>query len=198
VYGGIERFAIRLNLSDPPSSVDKEARMTDMVADCLAFWGRQTSRIHAGTQLTEVKLAEIGANGKYTSEPIIRPVVQSGWHSGPLVLPPQIALAVSLDTDLRGPRGRGRFYLPTPVVTLSPVAEIEVAEVEALRGSTVTWLEALNNASGLDANAPEVVIASTFGTNAKVTGVRVGRVLDTMRSRRRDLPERYTAIAPVG
>lgn len=196
VYG-IERFAIRLNLSDPPSSVDRQARFDDMVADCVAFWGRGATRINALSVLTEVKLAEIGANGKYTGDPLIAAVNQVGAVSAGVGYPPQISLAVSLDTDLRGPRGRGRFFLPTPVANLSATAEISVLDAESVRASTVTWLEALNNATGIDANAPEVVIASTYGTNSKVTGVRVGRVLDTIRSRRRSLPERYTALAPV-
>jgi hypothetical protein len=40
-----------------------------------------------------------------------------------------------------------------------------------------------------------VVVASSKGYLSGVTGVKVGRAVDTIRSRRSDLPEGYIAVA---
>ena len=55
----------------------------------------------------------------------------------------------------------------------------------------------MNNRPGVDFSDVVVVIASTKGTNSPVTAVRVGRVPDTIRSRRTALPEGYGTAAPV-
>jgi hypothetical protein len=49
----------------------------------------------------------------------------------------------------------------------------------------------VNNQPGFDQNGNVVVVASTFGALTPVTAVSIGRVLDTMRSRRNALQEAY-------
>jgi len=69
---------------------------------------------------------------------------------------------------------------------------IAESDVNTIRARAATMLSDINNAPGYDSGgAPTVVVASTKGYNTPVTGVRVGRVMDTIRSRRRQLSESY-------
>jgi hypothetical protein len=105
---------------------------------------------------------------------------------------------VSLQSAARGPRGKGRFFLPGPSIGFDPsVAQISLADATAVRDSATLWIADLNNWPGIDAQDPRVTVASSSGVNNDVTGVRVGRVLDTIRSRRGQVPEGYTALSVV-
>lgn len=196
--GAIEQFSLRVNMSDPGvtgSASFDQGRFDDIVQDCIAFWQRPASLIHPAAVMTQVKFAQIGPDGKYRSEPFVAGPVTGGYGSAAgHTLPLQTALAVSLVTARRGATGRGRFYLPIPTVTLENDATITAANAESVRGSVVTWLNALNNVPGFDGVAPKVVVASSKGYNSDVTGVRVGQVLDTIQSRRQALAEQYTAV----
>jgi hypothetical protein len=75
---------------------------------------------------------------------------------------------------------------------------LPVNVAEQVRGSAQTLLNALNNNPQLDvAYNARVVVASTKGFNTPVTSVRVGRVVDVIRSRRSSIPEAYTAPLAV-
>ncbi len=200
VQGGqvIEEFAYRLNLSDPANSADKAGQAADFAADAVAFHGAVDTQIGGIARLTEVKVARIGPDGRYREDPILVPVDARGAHGAFLMYPPQVALAVSLLTARRGPRGKGRFYLPAPCLPISAVSGLTSALDRARVATSVqTFLNNINNRAGLDANAPEVVVASTAGHNTVVNAVRVGLALDTIRSRRGDLPEAYSAPLAV-
>jgi hypothetical protein len=199
----IERFAFRLNLSDPPGLPGDpnyvEGRLADYAADAVAFFARAASNISALCFLTEVKLARIGIDGKYVSDPLIAEVNQAGGAGGGITNPLQVAHAITLETDGRGSTRRGRFYLPLPASGVGASDGLVPNPVrDNVLQSCQTFLQDLNNVPGLEGNAPRVTIASSKGYNTDVTGVRVGRVYDTIRSRRRSLDESYSAILAVG
>ena len=152
--------------------------------------------------LRTIKANRVDVNGRYQDQgqttayeypaPGIRPSSGLNW-------PPQIALAVSLRTDNpRGLAGKGRFYLPCPAVgALSPAGQIPEADATRVAGFVVTWLNSLQAAFP----TWQVGVASDVreGAIQPVTGVSVGRVLDTIRSRRAKMIESYhlpKAIAP--
>jgi hypothetical protein len=162
-----------------------------VVSAITSFW-RWPSLISKFAQIDTVKLNEIGPDGRYVnSETVVREIV--GGIVGvadSVIYPPQVALVVSLDTAIR--RGRahgGRFYLPLPGPTLLSSGTLAVAEQEKYVDSATTLIEQLNNAL----QPWQVGVVSDIGPGAqqRVTHVRVGRVLDTMRSRRRSLDEAY-------
>lgn len=123
-------------------------------------------------------------------------VVPGGVAVG-TILPIQTALAVSLMTPRAGATGRGRIFLPfihRPVqagaFTLQDVHTQSVADgVRAL-------IVAINGFGAGGDFGPFVTVASSKGYETRVTGVRVGNVLDTMRSRRNGLREGYAVSAP--
>lgn len=196
---GVERFSYSINLRAQgvlPSLLGTENAQTwtNIADDVADFHGRAATHIDARAELKEVKIAEIGADGKYTQDPIIKARVQAGGGGVQAFVLPQTALAISLMTDRRGATGRGRFYIPMPV--LDPDAtdgwRVPTGPIDAVLGSAKSFLEALGNSAGFDLlTGLKVVVASTKGYNSDVTGVRVGRVVDTIRSRRGSLSESY-------
>ncbi len=192
-----EEFSYRLNLSRALGGPPVEDLVDDMAADLSAFHARVTTGINSRNVLTEVKLAKIGPLGLYDGDAALREVNVPGGANA-VFHPPQVSLAVSLLTGVRGPSRRGRIFLPGPAFQLT--ADYLISEPDALgcANSAAQLLRDLNNAAGVDPfNSPKVTIASTKGFNTDVTAVRVGRVLDTIRSRRTSLPERYPAEVAV-
>lgn len=170
---------------------------TDVATDIRNFHMRATSRICYRAVLEEVKIASIGADGKYTTDPVIVDVTDTpgaiDYAASPDVLKviPQAACAVSLGTARRGATGRGRFFLPMPVVSLGDNLLMDEAQRDGIQASAATLVEALGDQPGIDVFGLAVVVSSSKGYNSPVTGVRVGRVVDTVRSRRRSLPEQF-------
>lgn len=114
------------------------------------------------------------------------------------MFPPQVALAISLVTDRRGASGRGRFFIPAPLTTVNSTSgQMGTPQQENVVGNAKILIDALNNAPNLDVNGPRfrVVVASSKGFLSPVTAVRVGKALDTIRSRRRSIPEAYLALS---
>jgi hypothetical protein len=192
-----EEFSYRLNLSRPLGGAPVEDLVDDMAADISAYHARVTTGVNSRNVLTEVKLAKIRPDGLYDGNAAVRFVNIPGGANA-VFHPPQVALAVSLLTGVRGPSRRGRIFLPGPAFQLTAEFMISENDAAGCALSTAQLLRDLNNAPGADpANSPKVTIASLKGFNTDVTQVRVGRVLDTIRSRRTSLPERYVPAVVV-
>jgi hypothetical protein len=125
-------------------------------------------------------------------------------HSGGRALearwPLQTALCVSLDTARAGASGKGRFFLPMPLFNLTAGFTINVNDAQtiatAVNNMFRTWDTATEGSPSVLLGTP--VVASAGGTKnpgpghlSTVTGIRVGLVPDTMRSRRNALAEGY-------
>lgn len=194
-----ERFSFGLSLDETFFNLQPDQDMLeDMVVKTQAFFSAPTTNIHSTAVLTMVKLAKIGADGKYLEDALfVDGLTSAGGGSSTVLHPFQVALAVSLGSARRGPTGRGRFYLPLPALVVSTDGTAGGGQLLEVQGSVKTWLEALGNREGIDPSVPSVVIASTKGYVSPVTSVRIGRVLDTIRSRRRSLNEAYIDAVQV-
>ncbi len=185
-----EQWSFRLNLGIGETTPALEL-MATTGADAYGAHLKQLFPSHV--KLLEVKAAEIGPDGRYASAPAI--VVRPTPGTGPAVnLPPQVCVAVSLVTERRGASGRGRFYLPTPsFIPLASDGRISQANAQTITNQAAAFLSALNGPAGFG----NVVVASTKGFTTVVTAVRVGRVLDTIRSRRTSIDELHTVPLAV-
>ena len=162
-----------------------------VVSAIQTFW-RWPSLISKFAQIDTIKLNEIGLDGRYVNPETVLEEIVGGivGVADSVIYPPQVAIVVSLDTAIR--RGRahaGRFYLPLPGPVLSASGVLAAAEQEKYVDAATTMIEGLNNAL----QPWQVGVVSDIGPGAqqRVTHVRVGRVFDTMRSRRRSLDEAY-------
>lgn len=162
------------------------------------------SEFHAGNtfvsglaQLRSVKFAFIGADGKYTREPIIRERISVGGGGATYFMPTQVALAVTLLTNTPLTKVRGRFYLPGMMYGVETDGRISAVRADFIRSRVDTFLEAVGNQPGMDVLNLKAIVASTKGNNHTVSAVKVGRVYDTIRSRRNRLLEAYSDPAAV-
>lgn len=171
------------------------------VTKITAFHQRVLSMISSRAKLEFVKLNKIAVDGHYADQGnshvrFINPPVAGG---GPASAPPnQVALALTLTTDVqRGPANKGRIYIPLPTCTVTDNGMITPEEATVIMHSFRTLLEDISDTPGIDDDAtPDVLVMSRkAGSPAAryVTGVRVGRVLDTQRRRRNALKENYVS-----
>lgn len=181
---------------------------TDIKNDCVAYFARPDTMIHADAVLTRVKIADIGADGLYRSAPVEFAVSQGGGFSNSGRHPNQVAYAVTLKTNGDLGRVKGRFYVPLPSVAVDAQGIVSNAVAEQHESSAATFINAINNQPGIDVLDLRMAVASQGrknknGTvrvppaNHAVTSVAVGQVLDTVRRRRNKLPESrdYTAVS---
>lgn len=151
----------------------------------------------ASARLQTIKMNQIGTDGRYLQQETVRhdyvpdvPGTGSGFPA------PQVALAISLDTALRrGRAARGRFYMPVPTSAIDSAGRISSGAAQAHAAAATTMLNAV--AGSLVGWRVGVVSDIGVGAQEPVTNVRVGRVLDTIRSRRRSIPEEYWEGVPL-
>lgn len=190
-------------LEVPPQAEVKSWLEGSVQEAVLAYHTRSSTRIHTNAKLAYAKLNRIDVEGHYmdstTNEVIFADISGGNSDTGSQSLPNQCALAVSLTTGFsRGPAHRGRFYLPLPSVYMEDgsgaIVPNHVADIVA---STKTFLEALADVPGLDSPVsltPSVMSRKAgAAANRPITGVEIGRIIDTQRRRRRSLSE-----APTG
>jgi len=171
--------------------------------DKIAAWhSNSDAYINTNAKLTYAKINYVNMAGHYidpnTHEHAFLPVVSGGSGSSPH--PNQIAMVISLTTGLeRGYAHRGRFYSPLPVGIIGSDGLIGQGQAQDVANAAAAFLTAVNDTPGIDIPYGEnVCVMSSHGTGYTnvVTGVEVGRALDTQRRRRTELPESY-ASAPV-
>jgi hypothetical protein len=171
----------------------------DIVAAVKEFH-RSSGVSSSAAKLDLIKFNAIGPNGRYIASTLTTrtEVVPPTAGSSSVFPPPQLTIAVTLRTGrARGRGSRGRFYPPYPPVAVAVAEEtgqITAAAAQTLGTAAVALIQALNNATSEtnpDVGGLRVVVASDLGTGVfePVTGVEVGRVVDTMRSRRTSLKE---------
>nr|CRY97497.1 hypothetical protein [uncultured prokaryote] len=189
---GIEDFSYSLSLIEnglgpgvTPEEVPQE------IIDAVATFSATAGLMSAYAKVTTVKLNLIGEDGRYVNEDTVQhdylPYPQGAVGDYP---PPQVALVYSIGTDYR--RGRahaGRFYMPLPGSVLTNQGTMGAGDQGIAADAGKTFLDDLNDAiAGYSVGVTSNVGA---GTQRIATSVRVGRVYDTIRSRRDKFTEEY-------
>lgn len=206
-----ERFTYTLAMAAEPGFQDNlvqirdffsdpnRAFWNDAAADIRAFHSNPFVGIHNDAVLEEVKFASIGPDGKYNADPVIVNIADANGGGGLIARTlPQSALCISLGTARRGATGRGRFYVPMPNFELDRATlQIGGSATDDVRIQARNLIQNLNNQPGLDGIDLVVSVVSSKGYATPVNSVRVGKVIDTIRSRRAQLPEAYGTPLPV-
>lgn len=145
--------------------------------------------------LTDVRAYLIGTNGRSIGNVKLLDTSAENLESNRIeVYPPQIALVASLIAPNRGAAKYGRMYLPTaaPIAVDGRVAASIATGIATHVG---TFLKACSDAVDLPLqpdSTPCINVSDRGGPDGTfqvVDHVEVGRVLDTMRSRRSSLVE---------
>lgn len=172
---------------------NSQTRLDAAATAIEAFHTRGISYISPRALLTFTKLNAIGTDGKYVANTTMEHIHANVAGGGTVERTPpnQIAVVVSLTTGFsRGPAHRGRFYVPLPTMVVGGDGRAAQGDVDFVKQSATTLLTALN---GIDAGFKVAVMSRKLGAaiGRNVTGIEVGRVLDTQRRRRNKLAEAY-------
>jgi hypothetical protein len=186
-------FGLRLNVPSAPTQSD-----ADLIAALAKTWiTTANSGYSAQTTLTAVKVAPIGTDGKYVPAGIAYesfPTSAVGSYGSAVVHPPQIALAMSLQSaQPRGPVHQTHVFLPGPHFPLESGSSPRIA-VGLIGPVLANFRTMLVGISALYVGNVQVM-SKKFGLAADVTNLRCGRVFDTVRSRRTSITEDYQSLA---
>lgn len=173
---------------------------TDLQIDAMAtgmrtcYTSSLTPRFSSDVILTECRFASVNgsgrvklrADGSYIQGINVAP---SAGPQAPTAMPLQTALCVSLVTARPGASGKGRFFLPWPALGLDPATKtLNDSQATIMLDAARDFVVAVNLLT-----AGKVSVVSTKNYLSEVIGVRVGKVPDTMRSRRERVPEGYVS-----
>lgn len=216
-YGGTERWQFGFRID--PAPVGNQATADSLAPYIQAWWHGDAPYVGGvdvfGSLTThtldEVKVAQIDVDGKYKLDvpsashffvPTIAGV--SAPNAGQL---PQGTVVATLTTDVpRGLASKGRMFLPPSAnYLIGTDGRMTASQADKIRDSMLRLIRAINADSlignvtvfsqgrGVPTyNADKKRVEYTFpnpGAKHVVTGVRVGRVVDTQRRRRRSLVE---------
>lgn len=145
--------------------------------------GRLDAYYTADLGVDGVRVEELDGAGRHNVSQSIVPLTLVGTSTDEL-LPPNNAVAVSLRTDVPTKRGRGRNFLPGPVVTTVLAQVLDTAVQTAIKNA---WLRGLNHM--LDNAFPVGIFHRDTVEWDQVVTVDVGNVFDSMSSRRNSLDE---------
>jgi hypothetical protein len=198
-----ERWSFTVNADDDNTATSESDFQAIGTGLATAYASNIASVMPANVVLTETRVARIlgGNAGQPQGQTATRAdgsYVQAvqAWDAagakGAINAPPQLAVCVSLVTGRAGASGKGRFFLPmvgfAPSLTDRRLTAADCGEVANAARDFVQDVNAITGFGG-------VVVASTKGYLSPVTAVRVGRAIDTIRSRRGDIPEGYVTAA---
>lgn len=142
-------------------------------------------------QWQEVRVSAINADGSVVNGASVGSITAPIAGTLGVTFPPQTAIVASLVTGGRGPRCRGRIYLPCHHFTSSGDSLIGSSDRGAVNTNTKTLINAINAITGIRAG----VVSRTHGTWSDITAVRCGDELDTQRRRRYRRRENYTVLS---
>lgn len=195
----VEIWNFGINLTQRPFANEAErVAYASSIKD--AYNAHLRGHLRTNTILTRVRVANVeagglvgrGADGSYN---------QGDWEGAILgdgnviPVPLQTALCVSLTTARPGARGKGRFFLPPVKYELGNDFLYPQAAMALVDEGVRAFLNAVNVLDLTPGNG-DVAVVSSFGVTSTVTGVRIGRAPDTMRSRRNALKEAYI-VSPL-
>jgi hypothetical protein len=175
---------------------DPESMIDDFKTVLSAYVAASANQISAWSRLSFVKLNHIGADGLYTdpSHPHTRHftgVPGAGITTGN-AYPTAMSLAYTWTTArVRGVGSKGRMFLPNSWARSSAGADvIPVANQTTVADAAKGLLTNFQTAGG-DGDIVPCIASKVDASLTDVTGVRIGRVVDSQRRRRNALSEEY-------
>lgn len=202
LLSGAEQFSHSLAVDVAGSGGGNEEALLDVaeaaIEDVLTTGGTGPLQavIHSGTSWTNIKCAQVLGLGTGALKAGVNRTLSLACTASDLPPPPQLALAVSL---VGGPKAngtpyRGRFYVPAPVAASTRWTDGKLATAQQTN-YLEAWAQFVRDFDRPIDNMAAQVWSRTDALTSTVTAVRMGRAFDTIRSRRRDMPEDYATEA---
>lgn len=158
-------------------------------------------------EVSDWRFYEIGTNGKMQGNaPKLREYVTNELRggAGTTPYPLQVALCISTIAEDRGAAQFGRFYLPGPTRPIDGSFRLSVADAGTYVQLATQFLKDVSDSIDLPLTASAAAVhvstgpvGSSTGTLQNIQKVRVGRVYDTIQSRRRSLEEDYQSSGVI-
>jgi hypothetical protein len=180
----------------------EQISVVDILADCTKLikgqYGFNCNWSNVVT-IDWAKLVVKKTDGHYAGAPkLVEQTGQTG-SAGAYPYAPQLAVVASFWTGANFGRAlRGRMYLPPPYALISSLSvndpRATAATANDLRDAVKQWLNAVGGEVNTLAVPTSPAILSSLGTGTTnfISKIGVGRVIDTMRSRRSALDEAIT------
>nr|CRY97265.1 hypothetical protein [uncultured prokaryote] len=182
---------------DTPVDPAEFANLAAAVQPGLATWFASAgAKIPVLVNYQQLKIVNIGADGKYTSEPytpVFSPITGNSATHG--IGPSFLSLAYSWETGVVGRRGkRGRVYPPNFGQTfVQDTAQVSAASITATGVAAKAFLAALDQSGDEFQFQPAVV--SSLGPWGYINKIRIGNVMDVQRRRKDAVAETYADTA---
>lgn len=158
---------------------------------CWTFLNSIKAYSASGFSWKEVRISAIESDGTVVNGASVGTITTPLVGPSALANPPQNATVCSLVTGGRGPRNRGRLYVPAHVPTPGTDALVATALKTAINAATRQLILDVNAISGVRA----AVVSRTHGTYSDIVSVRMGDEYDTQRRRRNSRRETYVSLA---
>jgi hypothetical protein len=186
-YPGGEVWSFTLHTQGAPTATVAEAAFVTATA---ALWtGKLDGVISTQISMTGCSTASIdpltGKQITRLADVVARPGVAVGEP-----LPAQVALVISMRSDLATRAGRGRFYLPPLDVSSTASGKVAAGKLTTVVTAVKAMLDSL-----IGAGLQPVLYGKTTHLSTTVTKFDVGNVWDTQRRRRDKLVEVRTQSA---
>lgn len=213
--GGVEQFQWKVDWGNPGSdpTMDEAAALAfadDLAAKFAATFVKSLGVLgsYAALVASDVKYTEVGvvpwtqttatdssggggdAAQDFPTQWHAYPTATRPTGTGGVALPYEVACAVTLQTDTRGPRGRGRLYLPPYGVNSMQTGGVFTATTVSVSGEMIQDL--FDTMKAAHAGIVPVVVSERAKQLHEITSIQTGRVPDSQRRRRRSQSEAPT------
>lgn len=199
-----EHWSFGFHMSrDVPANPDadiNDINVGQVTTACQVFFASGVGQIPNNAKMTDWRAYQIATNGRMESNPLVVDVSgDSIVGSGGSAYPTQIAAVITTVAANRGPARFGRFYLPTrmPIATDSRATATDATN---LAEAASTFMKSVSNAIDLiDVHSSEGCNISAVGAGTKqaIDHIEVGRVLDTLRNRRKSMDEERVSTGHI-
>lgn len=191
--------------SNDPLGIDDSGASDVHLDQCLA--AAQTymnnARFNDRVKMTDIRAYKIKSDGLMEGNPSILLIPNASQPNGQGAThhPLQIAWCVTTVGAERGPARFGRFFLPGPSVPVDNDSRISANDTNNMLAATVQFTKDVSDAvdlSGVTTSSNLVNVSGIgTGTNQVVDHLELGRVLDTIRTRRNKLDEARVASGHI-
>jgi hypothetical protein len=213
-YGATEQWQFGLRLTD--GGVSGQVTADAASGPVQSWWSNVNNGFIATHRLTSIKCAQIDVDGHYPPTVIsgehfyVPPVAgPTAWASNQQAIP-QNSICVTLTTAVpRGHASKGRVFLPPQIFDVQADGLLIATDAATIAQGFRDLIAALNaqtvignvivasRGKGVRSVDDKGKVTYTFpnpGAQNNVTGVAVGRVVDTQRRRRRSLTESRQSV----